>query len=122
MPIVSVIEPGLVHIKLTGKYTFEESLEAIERATEDEAFENGMCLLLDITASRETRTSYEMEELAGKIGSLRLVIGKRVALYVRQAHHYGLARMHSTFGKRFGMEYAVFVKLDEAKDWLRQKQ
>ena len=121
MPITHTIEPGLVHIKLTGKYSFEESLEAIERATEDEAYEKGMCLLLDITESGETRTSYEMEELAGKIGSLRLVIGKRVALYVRQAHHYGLARMHSTFGKRFGMQYAVFVELDDAKEWLRQE-
>ncbi len=121
MPVVHTIEPGLVQIKLIGKYTFEESLDAIEKATQDKEFENGMCLLLNIAESDETRTSYEMEELAEKIGSLRLVIGKRVALFVRQAHHYGLARMHSTFGKRFGMEYAVFVSLDDAKEWLRQE-
>ena len=33
MPIVHTIEPGVVHIKLSGKYTFSESLEAIEQAT-----------------------------------------------------------------------------------------
>jgi hypothetical protein len=111
----------LVHIKLTGHYTFEESLAAIEAATEGEGFEKGMGLLLDITESEETRTSYQMEELAARIGALRLVIGRRVALLVKQAHHYGLARMHSTFGERYGMDYSVFLDLEEAKKWLVEK-
>jgi hypothetical protein len=120
MPIVTSFDAGLVHIKLSGHYTFDESLAAIQGATESDGFEKGMNLLLDITDSEETRTSHQMEELAAKISSLRLVMGRRVAMCVKQAHHYGLARMHSTFGERFGMQYAVFVNLDEAKEWLRQ--
>jgi hypothetical protein len=122
MPIDCMFEAGIVHVKLSGRYTFESALEAIEGVVEDERFEKGMNLLLDVIGSEETRTSYQMEELAAKIGSMRIALGSRVALCARRAHHYGLARMHSAFGQRYGMEYGVFIGVDEAKEWLREKK
>jgi hypothetical protein len=105
---------------LSGQYTFEESLEAIEGVVDDDRFAQGMHLLIDITDSEETRTSHQMEELAARIGAMKIQIGRRVALCVKQAHHYGLARMHSTFATRYGMEYQVFLDAQEARDWLSQ--
>jgi hypothetical protein len=121
-PIDCMYEDAIVHVKLSGRYSFEEALEAIEGVVVDERFEKGMNLLLDVIDSEETRTSYQMEELAARIGAMRISLGKRVALCARRAHHYGLARMHSAFGQRYGMEYGVFVGVNDAKAWLREKK
>jgi hypothetical protein len=121
VPITTDFEKKYIHIRLSGHYTFEESLEAIEGVVDDERFAKGMHLLIDITDSEETRTSHQMEELAARIGAMRIHIGRRVGLCVKQAHHYGLARMHSTFAARYGMKYRVFVDREEAMDWLSQE-
>lgn len=122
MPITTEFGDKFVHIRLSGRYTFEESLERIEGVVDDERFVEGMNMLIDVTGSDETRTSHQMEELAARIGAMKIHIGNRVALCVKQAHHYGLARMLSTFAIRFGMRYQVFLDAHEAREWLSEDE
>ena len=118
MPVSYSFGENYVHFRLVGKYTFADALKAIDDAVADNGFATGMNLILDVSDSEEMRTSYEIEQLAAHIGAKRIQLGKRVALCVRRAPHYGLARMLKSFGQRHGLDYSVFLGCDEARAWV----
>ena len=69
------ISKDIVHCIVGGNYTYEETYRNYKSALDDERSKDGVNVLMDVSRSKETRSSEEMSNIANLL----------------QAHHHSMA-------------------------------
>ena len=105
-----------LYFTLEGRYSFEEFLGVVDRATAQPELERPSTGILDIRHSEETRTPNELRVLARRLAGTRLF--SSFAVVSTQLYHQGLARMLSEFADAEGLSVGSFRTIEGAQAWL----
>ena len=107
-----------LRIVASGYYELDEVRRAIgQGASLEYAPHNAM--ILDLTASRESRTADELRALAADLERHRRAISHRCAIVVSDSLRYGLGRMLQVFSEGYGVSVRPFRDPDEASKWIQ---
>jgi len=120
MPVSYSFNGRVFRLDCIAEYENEELRHAYLTALEDPDFPPNAVFLMDVTKSSSLarRSSEDIAETAGFLGPMADKFGKRCAIVAPLDLYYGLMRMASVFGERFGVETAVFRTEEEALEWL----
>lgn len=120
MPVSYTIKKGYAHCRVSGNYSFEETLQNYKAAFDDPRFLPGSHLLMDVFDSNETRTYEEMEMIASLLGS-HVKFGRKCALLINPDHtvRYGLARMLSTLAEFRNVTFSIVFNMSDAERFLQ---
>ncbi len=120
MPVSYSFHGRLFRLDCVGEYTSEELRYAYEAGLNDSDFPLNAVFLMDVTHSKSlaNRPPQEIDETAEFLGPKADKFGKRCAIVAPVDLYYGLMRMASVFGERFGVETEVFRTEEQALEWL----
>jgi hypothetical protein len=125
MPIRCWIEKekNRVRAEVTGVFSLEEMLEAINGAVNDPLYKPGFDILSDhrkieraVTTDQVKRTTKHL------IGLSNALSGARWAAVVSKDVSYGMINMMSAYLKRVPMELRPFYTEEEAEEWLAERK
>ena len=121
MPVSYSFDNRVFRLDCIADYTNEELRHAYVAALKDPDFPQNAVFLMDVTNSNSLafRPSEDIADTAGFLGPKADKFGKRCAIVAPIDLYYGLMRMASVFGERFGVETEVFRTEEEALEWLR---
>jgi hypothetical protein len=123
LKISCVSGTGPPQLIFEGTFSAAQLEHAFDSAISGPGFVEGMGvgLVIDTTHSESDFSHDEIKELAYHIAKKQESFGCRLALVVSPAklHHYGLARMFSTYAELRDLIVGVFTSSDEALRWLR---
>ena len=121
MPVSYSFNDRIFRLDCVGEYSSEDLRHAYEAALKDPGFPNNAVFLMDVTYSKSLaeRPPQEIDETSKFLGSKAEKFGKRCAIVAPFDLYYGLMRMASAFGERYGVETEVFRTEDKALEWLK---
>lgn len=102
-----------------GHYGLEEVRRALNEGARSAPASPHRGMILDVTASRENRSSEELRVLATDLARHREAIAYRCAVLVSDSLRYGLGRMLGAFCEPLGVTACPFRDAAEAREWLR---
>jgi hypothetical protein len=122
--VTYVIEEGILTLRLTGRYAFEDVIRTLRSALDDKRLRSRTPLLLDITKSQETRSPQELVALADFIKTAQGLLGERCAVVASDPFRFGLGRELSGWAASRGIQVRVFGEQEgaDARRWLRSSE
>ena len=118
MPITYRFTRNIVEVVFVGDNPRAE-IEAIShRILSDPAFNPGMNLLID---ARQTTANPSLAEIRSRAVFIRTTFAGnigRIAMVVASNLHFGLGRMLSTYTRIEGLDFEVFIEMEEAIGYL----
>lgn len=121
MPIQIDESKNIAYIKMIGKVTSKDILQALDLAVSSEKYKKGMGRLWDFTeidlSSLESELIPTMAQYSLKFPSgIRDV---KVSFVVNKPLAYGLTRMFKTYSDLYAKsQVRIFDSLDEAEAWM----
>ena len=123
MPIEYWIEKDRRRVRavVTGDFTTDEMLRAVQGSTQDSEFEPGFDVLSDHTQVGEPLTTQQAKQLSSYLQDLQSVMAHaRWAVVTSKPASVGMMRMLGVLLEQVPMELRVFTAMDEAEAWLSQ--
>ena len=120
MPVTYRFDGKIVIVELAGAYTMEDLRASLRSLADDPARPSDASLLINLTESRSIseRSSAEVKEMAGYLGSVGSRFTHKIALVAPDDLKFGLARMGSVGAEERGITSKVFRTFEEARAWL----
>lgn len=115
MALDYLFEEGILLLVGGVHHAFEEFQDTLAKALADPRFRPGMHLIVDLSASRETKAHPDIWDLAIHLGKLRKQLGSNIAIVLKHAGHCDLVRMLGMYAEQFGFGVYPCLTLEEAK-------